>query len=119
MLKNHVTMKHADRLRFVMAAKPRLLNRRTGARALANFAIRKLGCDGLTSSAYADVLIDSMVHGASDEDLLERVRADLSANVADFSLAELRGVLRNGRDPALQSRQVISPRSPVPRFETL
>ncbi|GJE29338.1 ATPase inhibitor subunit zeta [Methylobacterium organophilum] len=119
MLRSFEERERAEELKFALEEERRFLNRRLGIQALANFAVRKLGCDGQTSRAYADVLIDAMVHGASDETLLARVQADLSANVADFGLDELRGVMRSGLDPALQSRRVVTPRSSVPRFETL
>ncbi|CAO4153313.1 DUF1585 domain-containing protein [Methylorubrum thiocyanatum] len=113
MLRSFEERERAEELLFVVGEERRFLNRRAGAQALADFAIRKLGCDGQTSRAYADVLIDAMIHGASNEALLERVSADLAANLADFSLDELRAVMLGGRDPALRSGPVVTPRSPA------
>ncbi|AWI90997.1 hypothetical protein C0214_23950 [Methylobacterium sp. DM1] len=113
MLKSFEERERAQELLYVVGEQRRFLNRRAGAQALADFAIRKLGCDGQTSRDYADVLIDAMVHGASNEDLLERVRTDLAANVADFSVEELRAVMLGGSDPAHKTRPVVTPRSAV------
>ena len=119
MLRSFEERERAEELLFVIGEERRFLNRRAGAKALADFAIRKLGCDGRTGCAYADVLIDAMIHGASNEALLERVRADLAANLADFSLEELRAVMLGGSDPALRSGPVVTPRSPVRIYSRL
>lgn len=115
MLRSFEEREHAEELTFVFAEERRFLNRRNSVRALADFAILKLGCDGQTGRAYAEVLIDAMVHGASDERLLERVRSDLDANGGDFSIEELKGVMRAGA-AAQPSMPVLPPRSPIPSF---
>ncbi|CAO4155658.1 ATPase inhibitor subunit zeta [Methylorubrum extorquens] len=113
MLRSFEERERAEELLFVIGEKQRFLSRRASAQALAYFAVRKLGCDDQTSRAYAEVLIDAMVHGASDESLLERVQADLSANLADFSLEELRVAMLGGSDLARRSAPVGPSHSPV------
>ncbi len=113
MLRSFEERERAEELRYVIGEERRFLTRRAGAQALADFAIRRLGCDSQTSRAYADVLIDALVHGASNETLLERVRSDLAANLADFSLDELRTVMLGGSDPAPRSQPVVTARLPT------
>jgi hypothetical protein len=105
MLRPFEERERAEELLFVAGEERRFLSRRAGAQALADFAVRKLGCDGQTGRAFADVLIDAMIHSASKEALLERVRADLAANLADFSLEELRAVMLGGSDPDAPAAQ--------------
>ncbi len=93
MLRSFEERERAEELLFVIGEERRFLNR--PALAPKHWLIRdpETCCDARTSRAYADVLIDAMIHGASNEALLERVRADLAANLADFSLEELRAVM--------------------------
>ncbi|MER2268689.1 ATPase inhibitor subunit zeta [Methylobacterium oxalidis] len=62
-------------------------------RGLAWYAADKLGVDARAAEAYAAELIASLVQGVKDEDLLERIRADLAANGVEESLGTLRAEL--------------------------
>jgi hypothetical protein len=76
---------HGEEMRFV--------NHISGIRAVAAFAIRMLGLDGMTSEAYAQTLIAARIDGLKPDALLERVQADLAANGVEVTLAELRAEL--------------------------
>lgn len=115
MLRSFEERECAEELLFAIGEKRRFLSRRASAQTLADFAIRRLGCDDQTNRAYAEVLIDAIVHGAGDESLLESVRTDLSANSADFSLEELRAVMMGGGDLSRRLAPVGSSHSPVHR----
>lgn len=77
-------------------------------RALAIFAMAKLGVDGRTAEAYARVLIAAMIEGQHDEDLIARVQADLRANGIEVPRSELQGVVLR----AAASQEILSRMGP-------
>lgn len=70
----------AAEMLFVRQEEARFRAHAQGIQSLANFAAQALGVDHQSAVAYADELMTSVVHGAKDDALIERVRADLEAN---------------------------------------
>lgn len=93
MLKAFEDRERAAEYLFARTEEARFAAHCGGIRALAIFAMAKLGVDGRTAEAYARVLIAAMIEGQHDEDLIERVQADLRANGIDVPAGELRGVM--------------------------
>ena len=78
----------AAEMLFVRQEEARFRAHAQGIQSLANFAAEALGVDHHSAVAYADELMTSVVHGAKDDVLVERVRADLEANgvIADSAV---------------------------------
>lgn len=89
MLKSFEERERAAELIYVHGEELRFTNHLAGIRAVASFAIARLGLDGVTSEAYAQALISTRIEGLKPEALLERVQADLAANGVDVPIAEL------------------------------
>ncbi|MHB2210778.1 DUF1476 domain-containing protein [Methylobacterium sp. CM6257] len=93
MLRSFEERERAAELIYVHSEEMRFANHIAGIRAVAAFAVRMLGLDGMTSEAYAQALIAARIEGLRPDALLERVQADLAANGVEVSLAELRAEL--------------------------
>ncbi len=78
-------------------------------RALAIFAMAKLGVDGRTAEAYARVLIAAMIEGQHDEDLIARVQGDLRANGIEVARGELQAVVLRAAAPQESLSRVAPP----------
>ncbi|MHC1998869.1 ATPase inhibitor subunit zeta (plasmid) [Methylobacterium sp. CM6241] len=70
----------AAEMLFVRSEEARFRVHAQGVQSLANYAAQALGVDYQSAVAYADELMSSVIHGAKDNELIERVRADLEAN---------------------------------------
>jgi hypothetical protein len=80
----------AAEMLFVRAEEARFMMHCQGVRTLAAYAAKKLGIDEHGAGAYAHELLSALVHGTKDEDLIERVRADLEAGGVIADAARLR-----------------------------
>ena len=70
----------AAEMLFVRQEEARFRAHAQGIQSLANYVAEALGVDHQGAVAYADELMTSVIHGAKDDDLIERVRVDLEAN---------------------------------------
>jgi hypothetical protein len=93
MLKGFEDRERAAEYLFARSEEARFAAHCAGIRAMAIFAMAKLGVDGRTAEAYARVLIAAMIEGQHDADLVERVRTDLSANGIAVPPEELHSVM--------------------------
>jgi hypothetical protein len=93
MLKAFEDRERAAEYLFARSEEARFAAHCAGIRALAAFAMAKLGVDGRTAEAYARALIAAMIEGLQDADLIERVRTDLSANGIEIPPEDLWGVM--------------------------
>jgi hypothetical protein len=93
MLRSFEERERAAEFVYIHGEEMRFANHISGIRAVAAFAIRLLGLDGMTSEAYAQTLIAARIDGLKPDALLERVQADLAANGVEVTLAELRAEL--------------------------
>ena len=73
---------------FVRGEEARFRAHAQGVQSLAKYAAEMLGLEHQSAVAYADELMTSVIHGAKDDSLIERVRADLAANgvIADTAV---------------------------------
>ncbi|MEA1834992.1 ATPase inhibitor subunit zeta [Methylobacterium durans] len=83
----------AAELIFARDEEARFVARCRRMRGLAWYAANKLGVDARAAEAYAAELVASLVQGVRDEDLLERIQADLAANGVIETLGDLRAEL--------------------------
>lgn len=93
MLKAFEDRERAAEYLFARTEEARFAAHCASVRALAIFAMARLGVDGQTAEAYARVLIAAMIEGQQDADLIERVRADLAANGIAVAHGELQAVM--------------------------
>ncbi len=93
MLKAFEDRERAAETLFARSEEARFATHCLSIRALAAFAMARLGVDGRTAEAYARVLIAAMIEGQDDEDIVARVEADLRANGIEVPPGELRGVM--------------------------
>jgi hypothetical protein len=85
---------------FVRGEEARFRVHAQGVQSLATYAAQALGVDHQSAVAYADELMNAVVHGLKDDALIERVRADLEANGVAADTAVLVQQLR--QPPALR-----------------
>lgn len=80
----------AAEMLFIRAEEARFIVHCQGVRSLAACATNALGIDGHSAAAYARELLGASVQGMTDDDLVERVRADLEAGGIALDSAILR-----------------------------
>jgi hypothetical protein len=93
MLRSFEERERAAELIYIHGEEMRFVNHIAGIRAVAAFAIRMLGLDGMTSEAYAQALIAARIEGLKPDALLKRVQADLAADGVEVTPAELKAEL--------------------------
>ncbi|MEA1834397.1 ATPase inhibitor subunit zeta [Methylobacterium durans] len=93
MLRSFEERERVAEMLFARAEEMHFVTHCYAVRALAAFAVGRLGVDSQTSEAYARLLIAEVIEGLDDEALLMRVQGDLAANGVSATLDELRGAL--------------------------
>ncbi|MBX9930327.1 MAG: DUF1476 domain-containing protein [Methylobacterium sp.] len=99
----------AAEMLFVRAEEARFMMHCQGVRSLAAYAAWKLRIDEQGATAYARELLSAAMEGAKDEDLVERVRADLAAGGVIVDPASLRRELNR---PTTQGVFAVGPAEP-------
>ncbi|GJD97316.1 ATPase inhibitor subunit zeta [Methylobacterium iners] len=99
----------AAEMLFVRAEEARFMMHCQGVRSLAAYAARKLRIDEQGATAYAHELLSAAVQGTKDEDLIERVRADLAAGGVIVEPGSLRRELNRS---TAQGVYVVGPAEP-------
>ncbi|KQP94664.1 MULTISPECIES: ATPase inhibitor subunit zeta [unclassified Methylobacterium] len=93
----------AAEMRFVRSEEARFLAHCQGVKSLAAYAAELLGVDRLSSDAYADELMASVIQGARSQALVERVQADLRANGVSAEIGILAQQLCRPPGPGAQA----------------
>lgn len=91
----------AAEMLFIRTEEARFIMHCQGVRSLAACAAKELGIDGQSAAAYARELLGASVQGTTDDDLVERVRADLEAGGVRVDPAMLRRELNRSTPQAV------------------
>ena len=83
----------AEELYFVRNQELAFIAHCRAVRRFGTLATERLGLDGATARDYSDALVDSLAHGATDENVIGRVHADLTENGIATEIADLRAEL--------------------------
>ena len=97
----------AAEMLFIRTEEARFIRHCQGVRSLAACAAKELGIDGQSAAAYARELLGASVHGTTDDDLIERVRADLEAGGVIVDPVLLRRELNRSTSMAVYEEAMI------------